>query len=300
MAHPTSSTTNGSSPVRLLSDPNFTTCPDFVSDAYDDIRDTIDADSAVALAKLTAAWTKGNDKDKAQWILQTEADRVAEEAGEARLQQEADKAAADAAKAAEEDRLEAEKKKPKLGEFNAKSGPSSSVQARISAFAQKKLEKREYCPLWPFTPAGINEAAKATLSSADDASPVSFGRTQDNQLTIQTGSNVHKNMRKDEDLSEHEFHIGWHRYVKELGRAKWPKIHVDALANFFFALESHPMTEKDHGGQIVRIYADRYRQDWFATLGTDESFNIGLISDEGLKDIRDEYFMNLHTKTLSA
>jgi hypothetical protein len=56
-------------------------------------------------------------------------------AQDARLQDEADQAAADAAKIAEEERLEAEKKKPKLGDWDVTSAPPSFVESPISAFA---------------------------------------------------------------------------------------------------------------------------------------------------------------------
>ncbi|KAJ7466522.1 hypothetical protein FB451DRAFT_1402246 [Mycena latifolia] len=261
MANATPSTNNGNLPARLLSDPNLTVCPDFASEAFEDIRKAVDPDDAAAISKLTASWTKNNYKDKAEWILQVESDRALEEAEEARRQQEAEKEAAEAAKADEAERLEAEKKKPQLGDFDANSAPSSFVEARISLFAQKKLERREYCPLWPFTPQGLSEAAAALISSAEDVSAVRLGRTSDNQLTFQSGPspNTHKNMVRDENLTWREFSLGRHRYIKELVNAEWPKGHVDALSRFFFILDTHSLHEEDHGSKIVQIYADRYR-----------------------------------------
>ncbi|KAJ6528229.1 hypothetical protein DFH09DRAFT_829115, partial [Mycena vulgaris] len=138
----------------LLSDPNSAICPDFASEDYDEVRGKIDADNDVAIAKLTASWTKSNDKNKAQWIIQVEADRAQADTDEAVRNQEAEKEAAEAGKVVEAERLEAEKKKPRLGDFDVNSAPTSFIEARISAFAQKKLERREYCPLYPFTTAG--------------------------------------------------------------------------------------------------------------------------------------------------
>ncbi|KAJ7042897.1 hypothetical protein C8F04DRAFT_1390291 [Mycena alexandri] len=297
-----SSTPSGSVPARLLSDPNSAVCPDFASEDYDEVRAKIDAVDGIAIAKLTASWTKSNDKKKAQWIIQVEADRAQADAEEAVRRQEAEKEAAEAAKAAEAERLEAEKKKPKLGDFDVNSAPTSFIEARISAFAQKKLERREYCPLYPFTTAGLSEAAAAIMSSAEDGSSVRLGRSDDNELTFQTGpsANTHKNMVRDENLSHREFGLGWHRYIKEIGRADWPKLHVNALTQFFYGLDTHALHEQEHGSQIIRIYADRYRLEWFNTLGTANSFNIAIINDGLLTKITNEYFMKLHSKTIVA
>ncbi|KAJ7219524.1 hypothetical protein GGX14DRAFT_355831 [Mycena pura] len=297
-----SSTPSGSVPARLLSDPNFAICPDFASEDYDAVRSKIDNDNAVAIAELTASWTRSNDKNKAQWIIQVEADRAQKETDDARRRQEVEKEAAEAAKVAEAERLEAEKKKPKLGDFDVNSAPASFIEARISAFAQKKLEKRKYCPLYPFTTAGLTEAAAALMSSAEDGSSVRLGRSDDNELTFQTGpsSNTHKNMIRDENLTHREFGLGWHRYIKEIERAGWSKLHVDALTQFFYGLDTHSLHEQDHGSQIIRIYADRYRLEWFNTLGTANSFNLAIINEVLLTKISNEYFMKLHSKTIAS
>ncbi|KAJ7112897.1 hypothetical protein C8R44DRAFT_741251 [Mycena epipterygia] len=302
MANNPSSTPSGSVPARLLSDPNTDTCPDFASEDYDDVRAKIDGDNDAAIAKLTASWTKSNDKKKAQWILQVEGDRAQADADDALRRQEAEKEAADAAKVLEAERLEAEKKKPKLGDFDVNSAPTSFIEARISVFAQRKLERREYCPLYPFTTAGLTEAAAALMSSADDGSSVRLGRSDDNELTFQTGpsSNAHKNMVRDENLTHREFGLGWHRYIKEIDRAGWSKLHIDVLTQFFYGLDTHSLHEQEHGSQIIRIYADRYRLEWFNTLGTANSFNLAIINEGLLTKISNEYFMKLHSKTIAS
>ncbi|KAJ7740111.1 hypothetical protein B0H16DRAFT_1324632 [Mycena metata] len=302
-SNPTSSSNTGDSTVRLLSDPNLAFCPDFSSDDYEDIRQSIDADDApAAIAKLVEAWTKGNERKKAQWVLQAQADRTREEEEEERRQRDLDAAEAEATKLAEKERLEAEKKLPKLGDFDDNSGPSSFVEDRISLFAQKKLERHEYCRLWPFTPAGLAEAATASQSSAEDGSSITLDWGADNQLTFRSGpsSSTHKNMRRDEDLPYREFSLGWHRYVKEIERAKWTPRHVNALKSFFYGLDTHPLREKEHGDQIILIYADRYRYEWFNTLGTDQSFNIAQIDNEKVNQIGHEYFMKLHSSAIAS
>ncbi|KAJ7654357.1 hypothetical protein B0H17DRAFT_1214344 [Mycena rosella] len=303
MSIPSSSTPNGSIPARLLFDPSLATCPDFASSVYDTVRSRLNLDdNAAAIDILKESWTKSNDNDKAQWILQVEADRALAESEQAVRQQEAEKEAADAAKAAEDQCLEAEKKKPQLGDFDINSAPSIYLESRISVFAQKRLEKKEWCPLWPFTAAGLKEASNALTSSAEDGGSISLHRSDDNQLSIQSGpsSDVHKNMVRDENLTAREFSMGWHRYIKEITRANWSAAHVDALTQFFYGLDTHSITEHEHGGAITRIYADRYRFNWFNTLGTDQSFNLVLINEDLMNKIQNEYFMKLHSKVIAA
>ncbi|KAJ7785163.1 hypothetical protein DFH07DRAFT_763770 [Mycena maculata] len=279
----TSSIPNGSSPVRLLSDPNTVICPDFSTEAYKDLRKDLGPDDAGAMAKLSASWVKDNDQLKVQWAAQEDADKAVQEAEEVQRQLEAEKAAAEAEKIAEEERLEAEKKKPKLGDFD------------------KRLEKLEYCPLYPFTPDGLKEAQIALLSSSDDILSISLGRNADNQFTVQTGlaNTTHRNMVKDQDLSWHQFSLASMRYIKELIRAGWPETHVKAISQFFYAIESHSWRAQDHGEKVLMIYADRFHLEWFQTLGTPKAFNLSIINDALLSKISDEYFMKLHSDTLS-
>ncbi|KAJ6616546.1 hypothetical protein B0H10DRAFT_2219369 [Mycena sp. CBHHK59/15] len=125
-------------------------------------------------------------------------------------------------------------------------------------------------------------------SSADDGSSVRLGRSDDNEPTFQTGpsSNAHKSMVRDENLTHCEFGLGWHRYIKEIERAS--------------CLDTHSLHEQEHGSQIIRIYTDRYRLEWFNTLGTANSFNLAIINEGLLTKISNEYFMKLLSKTIAS
>ncbi|KAK7007078.1 hypothetical protein R3P38DRAFT_3212711 [Favolaschia claudopus] len=290
---PSSSNSNGGPPARLLSDPNAAICPDFSSEAFKDVRALIDPDNGIAITKLTKSWTDNNDQLKQHWAAQVETDRQIQAAEEAQRQLEADQDAPEAARVAEEEKLEAEKKKPKLGDFDVNSAPPAFIESPISLFAQRKLERREYCPLWPFTPGGLREAADARLSSNDDISSLKLSRNDENQLTVQSGpaSSTHKNMARDEHLTWRQFSLGSNRYIKEIVRAGWPRVHVETLTQFFYSLEQHDLHNIEGDGEnILKIYADRIRSEWFRTLGSSQSFNIAIIEDKIMSKISDEYF----------
>jgi hypothetical protein len=93
-----SSTQNGTSTVRLLFDPNTESCPDFASEEFADIHNTINANDQTAIDSLVAAWTKANDKRKKQWEEQVAADKAAEKAVEEARRKAAEEEAAEAAK----------------------------------------------------------------------------------------------------------------------------------------------------------------------------------------------------------
>ncbi|KAF7315770.1 Reverse transcriptase ribonuclease h [Mycena indigotica] len=276
---------------RLLSDPNLAICPDFSSDAYDIIRAALTTQNSGItdpIAALQKSWTDNNEKEKERWANQVAADE-AERAEQERLRREAeDQAAAAVAQAAEAEKLEAEKKKPKLGDFNITTAPPARLETRLSHYAQKKLEKKEYVYLWPFTPKGLAETEIASLSSADDSSTFKLSQNADSELTVLAGPSAgsHKSMRRDQELEFREFELGSNRYLAELPRFNFPEQHVNALAVFFYDVVSHPMRAQAHGEQILLKYADRYREEWFRTLGTPAAFNISLINEDGLERIR--------------
>ncbi|KAJ7760660.1 hypothetical protein DFH07DRAFT_740692 [Mycena maculata] len=236
-------TPNGTSTTRLLFDPSNDICPDFGSEDYVDIRKDLGSDDQATIAKLTASWTKGHDKKKSLWAAQVTADEAAEEA----RQTQAAEDAAEAAKAAEKERLEEEAKKPKLGDFNEESIAPTTIEARISPYAERKLERKEYCLLYPFTP-------------------------RDNQLTVQTGpsSMTHKSMVRDDQLTWREFDLGKARFLMEIMRYKWEKKHLDALSKFFYLICNHPLRFQPHGEATLLTYAECTRFSWHQSLGTPE------------------------------
>ncbi|KAJ6607856.1 hypothetical protein B0H10DRAFT_1736469, partial [Mycena sp. CBHHK59/15] len=282
---------------RLLSNPNTETCPDFSSDDFADVRKDIGPDDQTAIDKLVASWTKGHDKRKDQWAQKVAAEQAAEDA----RQKEAEEKAAEAARLAEKERLDVEAKKPKLGSFDENSEAPSFIEARISPFAQRKLEKMEYCVLSPFTPQGLAEAASAALSSSDNISSVRLSQNDDNQLTVQTGpsSTAHKNMLQDDQLSWREFDLGKTRFLKEIIQAGWDQKHCDTLSQFFFHISNHSLREQPNADQILKVYADRTRFAWHQSLGTDNSFNITKINEQLLTKIGDELFNKCREQALT-
>jgi hypothetical protein len=148
----------------------------------------------------------------------------------------------------------------------------------------------------------LKATAEARLSSNDDISALKLSRDADNQLTVQSGpsSSAHKNMVRDEHLTWRQFSLGNIRYIKEIVRADWPWAHVEALTQFFYILDQHDLHNLETDGEnIIKIYADRLRAEWFRTLGTSQSFNIAIIEEKIMAKISDEYFGKRRAKLIS-
>jgi hypothetical protein len=68
----------------------------------------------------------------------------------------------------------------------------------------------------------------------------------------------------------------------------WPLSHMECIAKFYVALETHPIRQTSHGNRIVAAYAGRARREWFDALKRDEGFNLAIIDPELMKSVADE------------
>ena len=63
---------------------------------------------------------------------------------------------------------------------------------------------------------------------------------------------------------------------------------MECIANFFVALETHPIQQTPHGNRIVTAYAGRAQHEWFDALKRDEGFNLAIINPDLIKSVTDE------------
>ncbi|KAJ7687741.1 hypothetical protein B0H17DRAFT_1136097 [Mycena rosella] len=151
---------------RLTLDPNLESCPDYTSASFKSIRDLIVAGSALgtslsdaeAAGQMTVGWNTEHSARKLLWDAQVKADsdQVAADADARAAQEALTHEAAEAA--AEAERIELEKKKPKLGEFDPTLLIPDFIAPRASNFAKKKLDDKEYVELWYYTKEGCLDA----------------------------------------------------------------------------------------------------------------------------------------------
>ena len=98
-----------------------------------------------------------------------------------------------------------------------------------------------------------------------------------------------RNIRRDEDLSWDEMVTAKNNMIYFMVKSKlWPQSHIECVAKFYVALETHPIHQSSHGNRIVTAYAGRARCKWFDTLKMDEGFNLAIINAELMKSVADE------------
>ncbi|KAH9033532.1 hypothetical protein EDB85DRAFT_2073772 [Lactarius pseudohatsudake] len=282
---------------RIVDDPTQATCPSFESAEWDFLRQTmVDAHQGVfpltpeeATQRLKDTWARENGVKVAAWNAQVEQDRAEQEELDRLAQEEADAQLAQRQKEAEDQFREAEKKKPKLNDFDPDRTISDWIEARPAPYAVNRLNNLEYVELDYFTTKGCNEAS-ADAGSVVSQDTLAFTRL-DGTITVRPLAAVRssRNVRNDEDLSWEEMLQGKNMMLRYMAKSTtWPQAHAQSLAVFFVALELHPRTAQPNGKRALLLYQSRARREWFAALKRNEGFNIERIGEPLLQEAADE------------
>ncbi|KAH9013021.1 hypothetical protein EDB85DRAFT_2221093 [Lactarius pseudohatsudake] len=282
---------------RINADPNQEVCPSFESDGWDFLRQSmIDAhqghnpitgDEAVQLMK--EAWARENALKIVAWNAQLEQDRAAQDEQE-RLDQEIEAAQlAQREKEAEDQRKEAEKKKPKMNTFDPRRCLGDWIEPRPAQYALNKINNLEWVELDYFTLKGCRDAT-ADSSKSNSQDTIAFTQLGSTiamrPLAAMTPS---RGIRNDEDLSWLELLEAKNSMLHFIAKSgTWPAENAEALAAFFVVLDVHPIRVQTNGRKALLLYQSRVRREWFDALGRNEGFNIEIISEGLLRTISDD------------
>jgi hypothetical protein len=286
-----------------MADPSLETCPDFAGDIYAGIRNDLTAATGdqpqEVIDRLVAAWTEGHNARVLEWNQRREEEaREEAEIERARAaQEEEDRLAREAE--AERERLESEKKKPKMNGFSATAAVGDAIVPRPSQFAIQKLNNFEYIELWYFSPEGCKDALKTSRAIAEDTFSLA---KLDDQLTIRPASafKASRAALPDHELSFSSFLRAKNLFLTHVNAAKWPQLHIDSLALFFWHLENHAIRNNSELGDLVVLhYASRVRLDWHDRLKRDEGFNISIINEVLVRSINEELWDRVRSRTLN-
>ncbi|KAH9006256.1 hypothetical protein EDB86DRAFT_2778825, partial [Lactarius hatsudake] len=246
---------------RIIDDPTQMVCPNFEGPEWEFIRHCVFAHhgnipfmAEEAARQLRELWTRGYDVSVAAWNAQLEQDR-AEQVDRGQQAYEVNEARrAELEKEAEEQRREAEKKKPRLNSFDPTRRVSDWIVPQPASYALNKIDNLEYVELDYFT----------------DRRPS-------------------RNVRNDEDLSWEEMLEAKNTMLHFMAQSGlWPTAHSESLKAFFVALEQHPRRLRVDGKEVLLVYQSRVRREWFDALARGGDFNIGLIKDDLVQNIADE------------
>ena len=284
---------------RIQRDPNLEICPDHGGPEFDAIRNILTNGGAMnneqAIQHLTDAWTSQKNRRVEAWNQQVlddlraqeEIDRVQREQEEQlRVQKEAEE---------EAERREAEKKKPKMNNFDPNAMVEDFITPRPATYALNKLESFEYIELWYFTQEGCLDALENHRFQAEDA--LGFAKVGDTLALKQLSAvKASRNAIKDADLTWRQMTMGRICFLQHATTAGWPPSHVKALAEFFLNLEIHPSRTRKYGENILIIYQARVRRNWHDQLKRDAGFNIAIMNNSLLQAISEEFWDGLRTE----
>ncbi|KIJ11614.1 hypothetical protein PAXINDRAFT_15523 [Paxillus involutus ATCC 200175] len=233
---------------------------------------------------LLAAWKADRANKIAAWNAQKEVEaRAAEEAEEVRRQWEEEEEAL-INKEAEREQSKAEKKKPKMNIFTPGSSVADILVYPPSQYALQKLSTFNYVEMWYFSLAGRLDAAKNyDRSQVDDT----FGISKvDDHLTVRSIASVRasRNALPDHELSFSKFLRAKNCFLDHT-KANWPTANLDALAKFFWYLETHPSLQLPLGKRIILTYASHVCFDWHHKLKAGRGYDLSLINSRLLDTI---------------
>ncbi|KAJ7817309.1 hypothetical protein B0H14DRAFT_3474781 [Mycena olivaceomarginata] len=270
-------------------------CPDFVGPIFQAARDTIVATvptetSADVVDDLMASWQADWDAKKAAWDAQETADQVTRDAKAQATRDEAacKQAEIDAELAAE--KKEADRKKPKVNNFDSNGGIANSISLQPSLFTLRKLERFEYVEAWYFTREGCADTdAAAGVNRAVNEEAFTFTKLND-VVSLQPAAALagSKSVVKDVNLTWDQLAFAKNNILHYAAQFKWPEQHVASLANFWYNLEVHPTRAMAYGDRIVLSYQAKARIEWHNALKHDKGFNIVNINDTFMQRASDE------------
>ncbi|KAF9236388.1 hypothetical protein BU15DRAFT_50162 [Melanogaster broomeanus] len=168
----------------------------------------------------------------------------------------------------EKERLEVEKKKPKISNFDDDVEVGDVITPRPSQYVILKLKNFEFVELWYFSPEGFDDILTMR--------PVAALRQS-------------RNVINDCDLPISDFFRVKNSFLVHIERASWPKKHINALAEFFWHLENHPICNCRHGdAHLMLLYAHRVRRLWHDDLKRGTAFNISRINDNLMNTLNED------------
>ncbi|KAJ7076770.1 hypothetical protein B0H15DRAFT_790221 [Mycena belliarum] len=280
--------------ARIARNPDLDLCPDFAGPIFRTARDAIttaDPNKTTdnVVADFTAAWQADWDIQKAAWDAQEAADQAARDTTAQAASDEAARKQAELDAEAAAEKREADKKKPKLNDFDSTKGVGDSIAPRPSSFALRKLERFEYVELWYFTREGCTDAAASAASKTINEDALALAKLDDFVgLRPAASFSASKNVVKDNDLSWEQLLFAKNSMLEHMAALSWPDKHVSSLADFWYSLETHPSRSLLHGDRIVLTYQAEVRIEWHERLKRNKGFNIAFINDNLMRRASDK------------
>lgn len=281
---------------RIIHNPHLELIPDHAGPHYGVLREALTQNGMTAeqaVLALNNSWTLNHEARIQAWDQQVADDEAALQAQlaaqlEAQQQQAVDPpAAAQAQPEQDGERADAEKKKPKMRDFDDATTVGNYIAPRPSQYALRRIEDFEYIELWYLTPEGCTDATQHHFTQHDDA----FGLTKvDDMVTLKSVSSLKasKNVVPDAELSFRQMSMAKNAFIPLMTKYLWSAKAIKAFAQLFTELELHPYRQRDFGEKALITYQARVRREWHDQLKLGSAFNIGLMNEDLLQSIYKE------------
>ncbi|KAF8814327.1 hypothetical protein BYT27DRAFT_7082527 [Phlegmacium glaucopus] len=187
----------------------------------------------------------------------------------------------------QQERIEPEKKKPKMKDFDDAAAVGNYIAPRPAQYALRWIEDFKYVELWYLTPEGCTNATQHQQTQNDDT----FGLTKvDDMVTLKSLSSLKasKNVIPDNELSFCQMSMAKNNLIQLMTKHQWSEKAINAFAQFFTQLELHPYRQREFGEWALIIYQARVRHKWHDQLRLGSAFNIRIINEDLLQSIYKE------------
>src|SRR5271156_3516503 len=182
----------------------------------------------------------------------------------------------------EADGDDAEKKKPKMKDFDDATTVGNYIPPRPAQYALRRIEDFEYVELWYLTTEGCSDATQHQLTQADDT--FSLAKVDD-MVTLKSFSSIKasKNVVPDAELSFRQMSMAKNALIPLMAKYQWSQKAITAFAQLFTQLELHPLRQREFGERALITYQARVRREWHDQLKLGSVFNIGVINENLLQ-----------------
>src|SRR5271168_4965402 len=183
----------------------------------------------------------------------------------------------------EEVRDDAEKKKPKMKDFDDTTTIGNYIAPRPAQYALRHIEDFEYVELWYLTPEGCSDTTQHQLTQHDDT----FGLAKvDDMVTLKSFSSIRasKNVVPNAELSFRQMSMAKNAFIPLMAKYQWSQKAITAFAQLFTQLELHPLHQREFGERTLITYQARVRREWHDQLKLGLAFNIGIINEDLLQN----------------
>lgn len=286
---------------RIQQDPNALQCPDYdLAEHAQTVQLLINGntDAAQAAQILKNIWQINNDKEKANWQLQVDADLAETQAR--LLQQQLDDTAKEEESAQELDahaKEERKRNKDKYLPIPLDRGIPMQPHDVLSSYAVKKLEKGEYIPLWYVTNEGLDSARRSNVAA--DSNSMVMVINDDGTNSWQTTAQPARGVLDDEDLPWEVVCTSCSLLVTAAANAGWTDDRIDILSGFFGGIVTHPwrgsrdLVER----RALQVYMAEQRRLWHASIGSSiGGYNISMFNHQLLRDTYERVYRRERTK----